>query len=131
MTEEEKQSIIKFFGTVHAQAKQTDQAIIGNSKDLKPISSTIKNELEHVLQNPQRTVKTLPSTQNYTELMDNTTNTVQNYIPKQHVDNVSPVHINNDICKILECINSNLEKIASTLMSHYNGSKKVKNTKQV
>lgn len=49
MTDEEKNAMIQFFGTMHAQAKQTDQQIVGQSQFLRPISSSVKQELENVL----------------------------------------------------------------------------------
>lgn len=49
MTDEEKNAMIQFFGTMHAQAKQTDQQIVGQSQFLRPISTSVKQELENVL----------------------------------------------------------------------------------
>lgn len=49
MTDEEKNAMIQFFGTMHAHAKQTDQQIVGQSQFLRPISSSVKQELENVL----------------------------------------------------------------------------------
>ena len=52
MTREEQQALIQFFGTVHAQAKATDQQIVGMSPQLRPISITIKDQLEQALYSP-------------------------------------------------------------------------------
>lgn len=49
MTDEEKNAMIQFFGTMHAHAKQTDQQIVGQSQFLRPISASVKQELENVL----------------------------------------------------------------------------------
>jgi hypothetical protein len=52
MTEEEKRAAIQFFGSLHAQATQTDQNIIGRSPFVSPISPTIKDHFEQVLHAP-------------------------------------------------------------------------------
>jgi hypothetical protein len=52
MTEEEKQAMLAFLGTVHAQAKQTDQMIVGQSNFVKPVSQSIQNEFAQVLAQP-------------------------------------------------------------------------------
>lgn len=52
MTEEEKLAAIQFFGTLHAQAHQSDQNIVGRSQYVAPISPTIKNQFEQVLHAP-------------------------------------------------------------------------------
>jgi len=52
MTEEEKRAAIQFFGSLHAQAAQTDQNIVGRSQFVSPISPTIKNHFEQVLHAP-------------------------------------------------------------------------------
>lgn len=52
MTEQEKQAMLAFLGTVHAQAKQTDQMIVGQSSFVKPVSQSIQNEFAQVLAQP-------------------------------------------------------------------------------
>jgi len=52
MTEQEKQAMLAFLGTVHAQAKQTDQMIVGQSNFVKPVSHVIQNEFAQVLAKP-------------------------------------------------------------------------------
>lgn len=49
MTPEEKQAMVQFFGTIHAQGKQTDQMVVGSSKFITPISSGIKQQLSNLL----------------------------------------------------------------------------------
>ena len=55
MTEQEKQAMLAFLGTVHAQAKQTDQMIVGQSNFVKPVSHAIQNEFAQVLAKPVNT----------------------------------------------------------------------------
>lgn len=52
MTEQEKNAMLAFLGTVHAQAKQTDQMIVGQSNFVKPMSHSIQNEFAQVLSKP-------------------------------------------------------------------------------
>jgi len=49
MTNEEQQALVQFFGTVHAQARQSDQMIVQHAKDLRPLSSDIQNQLQQAL----------------------------------------------------------------------------------
>jgi len=49
MTPEEQQALVQFFGTVHAQAKQSDQMIVQSAKDLRPVSNDIQNQLQQAL----------------------------------------------------------------------------------
>ena len=52
MTEEEKLAAIQFFGTLHAQAHQSDQNIVGRSQYVAPIAPNIKNQFEQALHAP-------------------------------------------------------------------------------
>lgn len=52
MTDQEKAALLQFMGMTHAQAKQTDQMIVGSSQFLKPISTDISKQFEHVLRTP-------------------------------------------------------------------------------
>ena len=52
MTPEEQQAMVQFMGTVHAQAKQQDQMIVGQSQYVKPISNDVKAALEASLSRP-------------------------------------------------------------------------------
>ena len=52
MTEEEKLAAITFFGSLHAQANQTDNNIVGMSGNVGRISPTIKHQFEQVLHAP-------------------------------------------------------------------------------
>jgi hypothetical protein len=49
MTDEEKAAMVQFLGTVHAQAKKTDEAIVERSPSLPTISKNIQQELRNVL----------------------------------------------------------------------------------
>ena len=51
MTSDE-QAIINFFGNIHAQAKQTDQQVVGNPQYIRPISDSIQQTLEQALKSP-------------------------------------------------------------------------------
>jgi hypothetical protein len=55
ITPDEQRALVQFFGTVHAQAKQTDQMIVGNSQFVKPVSPTIQHQLEQALRIPVQT----------------------------------------------------------------------------
>jgi len=52
MNDQEKQAMLAFLGTMHAQAKATDQMIVGQSQFLKPASPTIQNQFAQILQAP-------------------------------------------------------------------------------
>jgi hypothetical protein len=52
MTEEEKRAAIAFFGTLHAQANQTDNNIVGTAGHVGRISPAIKQQFEQVLHAP-------------------------------------------------------------------------------
>lgn len=55
MTPEEKAALLTFMGSMHAQAKHTDQMIVGQSNFLKPISMDIKQQFEQVYHTPAQT----------------------------------------------------------------------------
>ena len=52
MTPEEQQAMVQFMGTVHGQAKQTDQMIVGHSNFVRPVSTDIKAALTEALSQP-------------------------------------------------------------------------------
>ena len=52
MTDQEKAALLQFMGMTHAQAKQTDQMIVGQSQFLRPISTDISRQFETVLRTP-------------------------------------------------------------------------------
>ena len=54
MDEQDKLAVIQFLGSLHAQAKQTDQMIVGNSQYVKPISTDIRASLERALYTQQQ-----------------------------------------------------------------------------
>jgi len=59
MTDQEKAALLQFLGTTHAQAKQTDQMIVGQSQFLQPVSNNIQQHFAQALQMP-----TVPFAQN-------------------------------------------------------------------
>ena len=62
MNPSEQAALIQFFGTMHAEAKQTDQRIVGNSQFVRPISTDIQQSLERVLATPvQHTPQMVPT----------------------------------------------------------------------
>jgi hypothetical protein len=52
MTDQEKAALLQFLGVTHAQAKQTDQMIVGQSKFLQPVSNNIEQAFASVLKMP-------------------------------------------------------------------------------
>lgn len=140
MTEAERQAFLMFAGTMHGQAKATDQMIVGQSVNLRPMSNDIQNKFAEVLQTPpqqynphvpQEPVETIvyqqPPPDNFVgvaqaaqELAE--MQPVQRFIPQQQVP------INTDIVDVLKEINLNLARIATTLESH-GRQKRTKSTK--
>lgn len=129
ITPEEQNALVQFFGTVHAQAKQTDDMIVGSSKFVNPISPTIKRELEQVLrfntaQPPQQVqepeyhpapvfVQSVPE--------------IEHHSPPQPVESINIA--GSEILNTLKEINLNLSRIASTLEKQHGSTKRTKNTK--
>lgn len=65
MTPEEQRAMIEFLGTIHAQAKQTDQMIVGDSQFVKPVSPNIKQQLEYTLRAPVQQQFAAPPVMDY------------------------------------------------------------------
>jgi hypothetical protein len=132
MTEEEKKAMIQFFGTVHAQAKQTDQMVVGYTNHLRPISKDIQGQLEQVLHAPvDNRVQYVEPTFNQVVTpppvnvdINHSVSTIDN------IQQISSSSASETISDILKDINNNLSKIASTLNTYCNAPKKSKNTKQ-
>lgn len=132
MTDQEKAALLQFMGMTHAQAKQTDQMIVGQSQFLRPISTDISRQFETVLRTPVQS----EAYQQYTPVQPE-----QAYIAPQiqydpqpqpqsqlefDFSNTSP----NEASKILQElkeINLNLVKIAA-ILTESNVKAKTKNT---
>ena len=67
ITPDEQRALVQFFGTVHAQAKQTDQMIVGSSQFVKPVSPTIQHQLEQALRIPVQANQQFEQQQQYIE----------------------------------------------------------------
>lgn len=131
MTDEEKRAMIQFFGTVHAQAKQTDQMVVGSSSHLRPISRDIQGQLEQVLHSP--TNNNIQPAPVYTQPPPEVVPPIFNAAPQLTVENTPSVNMNvtHNTHDILVSINNSLEKIATILDNYCNAPKKNKNTKQI
>jgi len=132
MTDEEKQAFLMFAGTMHGLAKQTDQMLVGQSVNLKPISSDIETQFTKVLQSPtQRNNVFVESTSEQPLIYQQPAPVVgpQEVGLEQAIKELETLHSpvpapyiqpagSNDIVKFLEQISLNLERIAITLESH-------------
>ena len=138
MTEAERQAFLMFAGTMHGQAKATDQMIVGQSVNLRPMSNDIQHKFAEVLQTqPQQydpyvqqeptepIVYQQPPPDNFVGVEQ----AVQELAQVQPAQRFIPqVTGNTDIVELLKEINLNLARIATTLESH-GGQKRTKNTK--
>jgi len=52
MTNEEKQAVLQFMGTVYGDAHKQDQMIVGQSGQLQPSSHVMKEQFEKVIRTP-------------------------------------------------------------------------------
>lgn len=140
MTEAERQAFLMFAGTMHGQAKATDQMIVGQSVNLRPMSNDIQHKFAEVLQTPpqqynpyvqQEQAETIeynqPPPDNFVSVEQAaqelaTAQSAPRFIPQPSIaDNIG-------IVDILKEINLNLDRIATTLESH-GGQKRTKSTK--
>lgn len=151
MTDAEKQAFLMFAGTMHGMAKQTDQMIMGNSVNLRPISNDIQNTFAQVLQTPTQNnafintpsepplvyQQPVPEASYISEPVVGVEQAIrelreqeQAYIPARAfaVQPTATPTVSNDIVDVLKSINLNLERIATTLESH-GGQKRTKSTK--
>ena len=141
MTDEEKQAFLMFAGTMHGFAKQTDQMIMGQSVNLRPISTDIQNTFAQVLQAPtqpaemhyqsppeQPTVYDQPVATPISEPIVGVEQAVKELKHIQQAIRPTEVSNNVDIIDVLKEINLNLARIATTLESH-GGQKRTKSTK--
>ena len=63
MTDEEKQAVLQFMGTVYGDAHKQDQMIIGQSGQLQPSSHVMKEEFEKVIRTPTEQPQHMPAQQ--------------------------------------------------------------------
>lgn len=130
MTEQEKSALLQFLGTTHAQAKQTDQMIVGQSQFLQPVSNNIQQHFAQAMQMP-----TAPNATDNTQYHPPAT-----VEPSQAVTQLElvfrepPVYQpigaflgNEEILEQLKEINLNLTKIA-VILKESNVKSKAKNT---
>ena len=140
MTEEERQAFLMFAGTMHGQARATDQMLVGQSNNLRPISQDIQTKFAEVLQTPPQQytpfvqqeptepiVYQQPPPDNFVGV-EQAARELAAVQPVQHFIPQSPITINSDIVDALKEINLNLARIATTLESH-GGQKRTKSTK--
>lgn len=131
MTPEEQQALVQFFGTVHAQAKQTDRMIVGNSQFVKPVSPAIQHQLEEALRKPiQHNIQqhqTIPQPFVEQPLAIQTQPEVTTHYssPASNIEVLS----NNETVEVLKEINLNLGRIANILEKKYGTPKKIKLSK--
>jgi hypothetical protein len=139
ITPEQQNALVQFFGTMHAQAKQTDDMIVGSSKFVNPVSPTIRRELEQVLkfnneqplqQPPQQFQEPVytPTPVDYIPVQETYTQEVQTVLPPTAPHEFVKV-LDSEILNTLKEINLNLSRIASTLEKQHGSTKRAKNTK--
>lgn len=139
ITPEQQNALVQFFGTMHAQAKQTDDMIVGSSKFVNPVSPTIRRELEQVLKFNTVQPQQEPPQQFHQPVYEPTP---VEFIPidetRMHaVEQVAPPAPPHEIVKVFDSeilstlkeINLNLSRIASTLEKKHGSTKRVKNIK--
>jgi hypothetical protein len=139
LTSDEQNALVQFFGTMHAQAKQTDEMILGSS--VNPVGPTIRKELEQVLRsNAQSTLpvqqpvyapqEAIPA---YVEPVIPQFVPSVNVIPENHTLHSEPITICKslevDILEVLKEINLNLGRIATTIEKQNGSTKRTKATK--
>jgi len=141
LTPDEQNALVQFFGTMHAQAKQTDDMILGSSKFVNPVSPTIRRELEQVLrsnvQEPQQVQQPVYVPQEpipaYIEPIVPQLAAPVNTIPESYSISSAPVTVCKslevDILEVLKEINLNLGRIATTIEKHNGSTKRTKATK--
>ena len=141
LTSDEQNALVQFFGTMHAQAKQTDEMILGSSKDVNPIGPTIRRELERALSSnvqapqpvqqpvyiPQEPIPAYiePNTPQFTPSV--------NVVPDNYALHSEPAVVYKtlevDILEVLKEINLNLGRIATTIEKQNGSTKRTKATK--
>jgi hypothetical protein len=142
ITPDEQRALVQFFGTVHAQAKQTDQMIVGNSQFVKPVSPTIQHQLEQALRIPVQTNQqfeqqfTDPPPVEVVEL----THAMEELQAIQSSSDVTPTYeevrphpvsisTNDNVIEVLKEINLNLARIGDILEKQNGKPKRTKASK--
>jgi len=137
---EEQNALVQFFGTIHAQAKQTDDMIVGSSKFVNPVSPSIKKELEQVLKytaqqpepvyNPVYEPVPPPDYAPMPAYMPPEMHSVEQFHshPQPSTKEVTTV-VDAEVLNTLKEINLNLARIATTLEKRHGSTKRTKNTK--
>jgi hypothetical protein len=141
MTPDEQRALVQFFGTVHAQAKQTDQLIVGNSQFVRPVSPSIQHGLEQALRIPVQANQQAPQ-QQYVEPPAHPYIETPQFIEEPSIQEQSPnaylniqseetkpVVFSNDIVEVLKEINLNLTRIGNILEKRNGTPKKTKTLK--
>ena len=136
MNPQDQQALIQFFGTMHAQAKQTDQMIVGSSQFLRPVSPTIQNQLETALRAPVVNQYQPPPEPPVLQQQIQTSQEMPPYVQSITVPEIvnnpanSSVAIkdSDEIVTILKEINLSLTRIGDILEKKNGTSKKVKNS---
>lgn len=131
ITQEEKNALVQFFGVMHAQAKQTDDMIVGSSTEINRVSPNISRQLENVLkaniaphrQQTQAPIYAEPADVPYV-LQDIQTLSLPETTSYEVVEK-----LDSNILEVLKEINLNLLRIAATLEKQHGSTKKAKYTK--
>jgi len=143
ITPEEQNALVQFFGTMHAQARQTDQMIVGSSPFVKPVSPQIQRELEQALRVPvqasqpqyHQPVPEQPQVLHPVEVaqaMQELHTIEQQASPIQHIEvkhEPVSVPVDSNIVDVLKEINLNLSRIADTIEKYNVNTKRTKATK--
>jgi len=140
MNEQEKAALLTFMGMTHAQAKQSDQMIVGRSEFLKPISGDIQNTFAKVLNTPANNERQYE--QQYVQPNQNiTSSSASSYLEPTVQDTqlnlnfeaptVVLPNVNVELVNILKEINLNIIKIANTLEQKNDKQPRTKSTKSV
>ncbi len=144
MTEQEKQAMLAFLGTVHAQAKQTDQMIVGQSNFVKPVSHVIQNEFAQVLAKP-----VFNEAASHHQPVEMPQPVPVHHEPVQQIDTPTPyredqlqlsfdnpkeeikqTEVTSDLIKVLKDINLNLLRIGNILEEKNKPNARNKNSKK-
>jgi len=144
MNEQEKAALLTFMGMTHAQAKQSDQMIVGRSEFLKPISGDIQNTFAKVLNTPANNERQYEQQyeQQYVQPNQNiTSSSASSYLVPTVQDTqlslnfeapaVVLPNVNVELVNILKEINLNIIKIANTLEQKNDKQPRTKSTKSV
>ena len=141
MTEQEKQAMLAFLGTVHAQAKQTDQMIVGQSNFVKPVSHAIQNEFAQVLAKPVNSDQGSYQHVQYQPVQPQPSQEIQPAPPTPQEDQLmftfedpkeqeAPIITTNELVEVLKDINLNLQRIGNILEEKNKPNARNKNSKK-